>query len=109
MKKNAGQKLTILFFPLVLFSCTSLIACSRHFTSSVGQRVRDEKKAAKNPAQAFPKELNSDTLFTPARIGNILLFYIKVIYCRKIFYEQFKEYVYFYKKNLYICRKKFST
>lgn len=41
---------------------TSRIACSWHFTSSVGHRVNDEKKAAKNPADAFPKVDNCSTL-----------------------------------------------
>lgn len=52
------------FFVALFFSWTSLIACSWHLTNSVGHNVKDEKKAAKNPAHAFPTELNSDTVRT---------------------------------------------
>lgn len=36
-------------------------ACSLHFINSVGHSVKDEKNAARNPAEAFPSVLMSFT------------------------------------------------
>ncbi len=41
----------------------SLADCSRHLTNSVGQRTREAKKAADEPARAFSNEFNSFVLF----------------------------------------------
>lgn len=45
--------------PCTIFpdSCISCMACSRHFTSSVGQRTRVAKAEAKEPAAAFCRSL----------------------------------------------------
>lgn len=53
----AISKIPKIFHTPVCEPCTetSRIACSWHFTSSVGHKVKDEKNAAKNPADAFPK------------------------------------------------------
>jgi len=45
--------------PWIIFpdNCISCMACSRHFTSSVGQRTRVAKAEAKEPAAAFCRSL----------------------------------------------------
>lgn len=43
--------------------CTSLMACRRHLMSSVGQRVNEEKNAAKKPADALAKALKSSAFW----------------------------------------------
>lgn len=46
--------------PWIIFpdNCISCMACSRHFTSSVGQRTRVAKAEAKEPAAAFCRSLH---------------------------------------------------
>lgn len=46
-----------------LWMFTSLMACSWHFINSVGHRVKDEKNAARNPADAFPNIESLSTLW----------------------------------------------
>ncbi len=53
--------LTLDLLPVIL--CVSCKACSLHFTSSVGHKVREEKNAAKNPAVAFAKGLRSSIFY----------------------------------------------
>lgn len=45
--------------PWIIFpdNCISCMACSRHFTSSVGHRTRVAKAEAKEPAAAFCRSL----------------------------------------------------
>lgn len=47
------------FCPWTIFpdNCISCMACSRHFTSSVGHRTRAAKPEAKEPAAAFCRSL----------------------------------------------------
>ena len=56
---------TIWWWPLLVTDCicTSLMACRRHLMSSVGQRVNEEKNAAKKPADALAKALRSSAFW----------------------------------------------
>ena len=56
---------TIWWWPLLVTDCicTSLMACRRHLMSSVGQRVNEEKNAAKKPADALAKALKSSAFW----------------------------------------------
>lgn len=53
--------------PLLARLCDSCNACSLHFTNSVGHKVKEEKKAAKKPAEALAKGLRSCTFYSNRR------------------------------------------
>jgi hypothetical protein len=56
---------TIWWWPLLVTDCicTSLMAWRRHLMSSVGQRVNEEKNAAKKPADALAMVLRSSAFW----------------------------------------------